>query len=342
MMKRGIMLVGMFWAGALFATGPEILPVEGAPEVGPAIQAFEAKDRYASPGDQIRVCTYNIQDFWEGVDDSRRTWEHARRQARVAGRIIDEINADLLILQEFESAEMVRILNDTLERPFAAGYVTSFGSGLGRMNKLNLAVLSRFPLRDVTELDFTPMNGPGRPTRGLMRFELDLNEEITLLVYNLHLKANWGDQQRNISQRHNALTLLRQDWAAWVTAQEEGTEWEILIGGDFNIDPEHASFAGDPSVRPLNDLVDLWAGRPLAERITIPTRYGVPDLVFPAVAFDRFYVSEGLTEGPWVVGQPYVLSKGVNIEDVRVVAGEDETTASDHYPVFLDLYYSRN
>lgn len=329
-----VLLVGTSLAGA-----QDILPVDGQPGIGPAKQALEHSDRFATPGEQFRVCTYNIQDFFDGVDDSRRTWDNAQRQARVAGRIIDEINADVLILQEIESAEMVRVLNDALERPYAVGYITAFGSGTGRANKLNLAVLSRFPLRNVTEIDFTPMSGRGKPTRGLMRFELD-HEAGTLVVYNVHLKANWGDQRRNISQRYNALALLSNNLASWSAEREDGT-WEVLIGGDFNVDPGHSSFAGDSSVHPLADLVDLWAGRPLEERTTIPTRYGVADLEFPPVAFDRFFASTGLTNGPWVIGQPYVLSKGVDIEDSRVIAGEDDSTASDHYPVYVDLYRSQ-
>ncbi len=328
--------------GSLTGWAQAILPVEGEPAVEPAVQAFEAPDHYTEPGDQLRVCSYNIQDFFEGTDDGRRTWEHAHRQARLAGAIIDDIDADLLVLQEIESARMLRILNDSLERPYAVGYVTTFGSGAGRLNRLNLAVLSRLPLQGVTELDFTEMNGPGRPTRGLMRFHVELGEATSLLVYNLHLKANWGDQRRNISQRHNALTLLRQDQAEWLAAQGDGSRTEVMVVGDFNVDPDVPSFAGDPSLEPLDDLVDLWAGRPLEERITVPTRYGVADLEFPPVAFDRFYITEGLTEGPWIAGQPYVMSKGVNIDDVRVVAGEDEITASDHYPIFLDLYHSRH
>lgn len=327
---------------ALPAAAELFLSVEGRPEITPAIQALEEPDRYETPGDQIRICSYNIQDFWEGVEDSHRSWEHAWRQARVAGEIIDEINADVLVLQEFESKKMVRVLNDKLKRPYAVGYITSFGSGRGRMNKLNLAVLSRFPLRNVTELDFASMNGPGRPTRGLMRFELELGDDFLLLVYNVHLKANWGDQQRNISQRHHALTVLREDWARWEETVPGELKWEMMVAGDFNVDPEHPSFEGDPSLHPLDVLVDLWAGRPLEERITVPTRYGVPALEFPPVAFDRFYVTQGLTDGPWVIGRPDVLSKGVNIEDVRVIAGEDDTTASDHYPVYVDLYHSRN
>ncbi len=49
--------------------------------------------------------------------------------------------------------------------------------------------------------------------------------------------------------------------------------------------------AGDPSLKPLSDWKDLWRGRPLAERTTLPTRYGDPKLEFPPACFDRLFAS---------------------------------------------------
>ncbi len=320
--------------------GDAFLAFEGRPETKAAIQAFEDQDLYVPLSDEVRLCTYNIQDFWEGHEERERTWEHAHQQAQVAAAIIDEVKADVLILQEFESAEMVRLLNQYIEQPYAVGYITAFGSTWGDLSRLNLAVLSRFPLQNVTELDFAPLEGPGRPTRGLLRFELTECDAVSFLFYNLHLKSNWGDTHRNQSQRHNSMVLLREDWAAWADTQSDSTTWEVIVAGDFNVDPEHPSFADDPSLRTLDDMLDLWAGRSLKERITVPTRYGVPRLEFPPVAFDRFYVTPGLAQGPWVAGQTEVLAKGVNTADAEAVAGADEDMASDHYPVYLQLYRS--
>lgn len=317
------------------------LPLEGEPRIRPAEQVLWTGQQTATePGTVLRVASYNVQDFFEGHDAQRRTWANARRQARLAARIVDQMEADLLLLQEFETAKMLRLFNDKLDQPFAFGYITRLGEDLGQRHRLNLAVLSHFPLEEVTEIDFASMNGPGRPTRGLLRFVLRLPGELDLVIYNLHLKSNWGDAHRNQSQRHHALRLLRKDFASFKESRGEATPTALLIGGDFNTDPEAPSFAGDDSLRPLDDLIDLWAGRPLAERITVPTRYGVSHLQFPPVTFDRFYVSSHLKDGPWIAGQPHVLYLGVYTNDVRVVAGENEKAASDHYPLFFDLYRS--
>ncbi len=327
-------------AGA-YSEDYHLLPYTGEPIVKAAEQAFHVADLYAVSGDRIRLCTYNIQDFFDGHNDGpRRTPEHARRQARVAARIIDQINPDVMVLQEIENVDVLHLLNEQLERPYAVAYLATFGQGRPQQSKLNLAVMSRRPIRNPKNIDFAPLEGRGRPTRGLLRFEVELDDETVLLVYNVHLKSNWGLPWRNISQRYHAMTLLREDAASWT--EKQGVEFELIIAGDFNVDPDIDQFFDDPSLEPLADLVDHWEGRPLEERITIPTRYGDPRMEFPPAAFDRFYSSEGLTRDPWILMKPYVLSKGVDIDNVYTIAGEDDTTASDHYPVYIDLYRMRN
>lgn len=314
----------------------EPLSMVGAPEVRPAQVAFVKKDLYAEPAPQWRIVSYNIQDFSDGVDDGdKRTVAEARRQARTVAGLIDEMAPDLLVLQEIENAAVLELINSYVARPFASGYITAFGEGNQRWNKLNQAVLSRVPIRGATTIDFTPIEGRGRPTRGLLRFEMSPDDSLTLLVYVVHLKANWGDNERNIAQRRHALRLLREDAAEYVKTIKG--PYAVIVAGDFNVDPEVDSFKSDPSLEALNDMIDTWKGRALEERITVPTRRGDPAMEFPPVAFDRFYATEGLTHGPWTLGRPEVLMRGVDTGNVFRIAGEDDTTASDHYPVYIDL-----
>ncbi len=331
-------LLLLFVAPALANQDP--LPYEGVPVVKPARVAFLHADQLIPVGDRIRIASYNIQDFSDGVGDgSKRTVETARRQARVAGGIIDEIAPDLLVLQEIENAEVLRLLNGYLDRPFAGAYIAVFDEGRQRPDSLNIAVLSRHPIENATHIDFGVLQGRGRPTRGLLHFEVNLDDNERLLVYVVHLKSNWGNAHRNISQRFNALNLLREDAEARIAA-EPGRNWSILVAGDFNVDPENPRQRGDNSLEPLSAWKDLWLGRPITERTTVPTRHGDPKLEFPPVAFDRMYASISLTREPWIVGPMQVLPRGVNIRDVLAVAGDDDETASDHYPVYLDLLRS--
>jgi endonuclease/exonuclease/phosphatase family metal-dependent hydrolase len=342
MKYRSIWMVwccALLWASTgAWAADVAILPSEGEPAPVELDAVWEDASAYRQPDGSFRLGVYNIQDFAAGGPDQGRPLEVLQRHAKAAAAVMDAIDADIWVLQEIENGAALAALNEAQAEPYAAGYVTAFGDGASRAFRLNLAVLSRIELDDVTEIDFTGLSGRGRPTRGLLRMEVELADDANVLVYNVHLKSNWGNQQRNISQRANALSLLVADANAQRAADDEliGT----IVAGDFNVDPEHASFAGDTSLVPLADFVDLWQGRPLAERVTVPTRYGDPELEFPAVCFDRIYVSPELARGVWTVGTPQVLPAGVHIEDVRVVAGQDDTTASDHYPVFVDFYHS--
>jgi hypothetical protein len=102
------------------------------------------------------------------------------------------------------------------------------------------------------------------------------------------------------------------------------------------VDPDQEQFATDPSFSSLSGWVDLWRGRPVEERITLPTRVGDPTLLFPPATFDRFFVSASLQEPPWVAGRPYVLQQGVDTNNVLSLPGENGHV-SDHYPVYLDI-----
>lgn len=299
-------------------------------------QAIADIQRLQAPGPILRLASYNIQDFSNGVDDSaRRTPERAAQQARVAARILDAIDPDILVLQEIENTTALRLLNEQLEDPFPLGYVTALGDGGARREHLNLAVLSRVPLEDVRELDFGPLRGRGRPTRGALGFSIDLGDDHHLLIYTVHLKSNFGQRWLNRRQRYNALQFVRRD-ADRIMAARSTAHWSAVLVGDMNVDPELESFDGDYSLRPFGDWVDLFRGRPLTERTTVPTRYGDPRFVFPPSCFDRFLVTSNLLVRPWIVGTPRAVPLGVDT-NVFTLGGQNDIHASDHYPVFLDL-----
>ena len=221
-----------------------------------------------------------------------------------------------------------------MAKPYPFACITRFGSG-NEARLLNIGVLSRVPIAGLRELDFSAMKGQGRPPRGALNFYLDLGDGRRLLVYGVHLKSNFGNRYKNISQRINALDLVRKDAEA-IRRKNPDITWEVLVLGDMNVDPDAPEFERDPTLRPLKDWVDLWHGRPLAERITLPTRYGDPALVFPPATFDRFVVSPELREKPWVAGAPGVIQEGVDTQNVLTLPGE-KNHVSDHYPVWVDV-----
>ena len=287
--------------------------------------------------DRLRICSYNVENFNDGIKDSTNfTTAMVKGHVRGVAALLGEIDPDIVVLQEVENALALKKLNEAFRSPYPIAFITRFSSPRGEEQKLNIAVLSRVPLAGLRELDFNYFKGRGRPPRGVLNFFVNLGDGRRLLVYGVHLKSNFGDRAKNEFQRLSAMKLLRSD-ADEVVARNPRNEWEVLVMGDMNVDTEDPQFAKDPTFKPMRGWMDLWLGRPLAERTTLPTRHGDPALEFPPVTFDRFFASTNLAAAPWRVGPPQVLQRGVDTRSVFTLPGESELHVSDHYPVWVDV-----
>ncbi len=331
-------------AGMVLLAGCRTPVPESIPSARPMIQAPErvvARVEDLRPvGDALRIATYNIQEFTDGSGDgAQRTPTVTRRQATTAAGIVTDLQADLLVVQEVENGTILKVLNDLVEPSFPLACISDFDDR-GHGTKRNIAVLSRVPVLRISEIDFADAGSPHRLPRGALVFLVDLGDDHMLLGYGVHLKSNQGQRQggdpEHIAQRTEALRVIRRH-ADRVREANPGKTWEIVVVGDMNIDPDLADFAGDTSLDPLADWVDLWRGRPLAERVTVPSRHGDPHLEFPSACFDRVVVCPDLEKVPWAAVRVDVLQRGVDTENVFAGAGENELHASDHYPVFVDI-----
>lgn len=313
------------------------LASEGEPLLQEAEVAFADPAVTAIDRDEVRVAFYNVEMFTDGINDGKnRNEELARIQARDAAGIIDEIGADILVFSEIENARVLGLLNDQLANPFPNGYVVTFGSGGSRVEKMNAAMLSRFAPESVHEIDFGPLSGPGRPTRGIFRAIFALGEDRYLLLYAAHLKSNWGDVQKNYAQRYHAMMALRRDVEA-MKEEYPDRQWEKILLADFNSDPLSDRFAGDPTWTVLEGWIDLWSEHPDVANIhTVPTRHGDPNLIFPPALFDRALAHPGLRETPWVTSLPSLIARGCDTNNIKTKPGTNGHV-SDHYPIYVTI-----
>lgn len=333
-----IAFISLVAAWITVAASAEILEYTGDPLRTDLLPALSSEGVAAKVGsDSLRVAFYNIEMFTDGIKDGQnRTEARAANQARGAAAIIKKLDADILLISEIENARILNILNGDLDHPYAAGFVTDFGTDSGRTEKMNIGLLSRYEPLSVTEIDFGPLRGPGRPTRGILRSVFDLGDHHRLAVYATHLKANYGERNRNYSQRRNAMDMIRDD-AANIEASQPDITWEVVVVGDFNTDPVNAQFKKDPTLAGMEGYEDVWSRQPdVAKIVTVPTRHGDPYREFPPALFDRILVGSALADHPWVAGKPGVLPEGTETENVKVLPGEGKHV-SDHYPVYLDL-----
>jgi len=296
-----------------------------------------------SPKKQIRIATFNLEHFTDARNDGpERTPQLYMAQAEGAAEIIQEADPDILLLQEIENGRTLEFLNTQFDAPYPYIYVTRLHRSSGDKEKLNLGMLSRLKPSKVRQLGFSELGGAGRPSRGSLAAEFFLGEGSRLLVYNIHLKSNYGDAPRNRAKRARALHQIADDAVA-LQYRYDPMPTSIVILGDTNVDPDTPAFADDPSLQPLvGGYTDLWLGRPLKERITIPTResgeFGDPLMVFPPSAFDRVFVSQNLTEGrgKWAAQPLQTLQKGVNTSNNLAKPGSDGHI-TDHHLVYVDL-----
>lgn len=341
------MLKSMTARTTFLIAGGLLLVAAGAPADGlslsgrarvqePQVVLFQ-RNRLETLGGRVRIASWNLQDFSDGYRDGKlRTRDRVLRQARNAAAMIEEINPDILVLEEIENARSLAALNDALRRPFPVACISRFEAGLGNEQKHNVAVLSRVMLLGLREIDAGYLKGEGRPPRGILSFAVDLGDGRRLLIYGVHLKSNYGEAARNRARRYNLLSILAGD-AKYVRGAYPRYRWEMLVLGDMNTDPEDSQFAADRSLEPLGGWADLWRGRPLAERITLPRRRGDPAQDFPSVTFDRVFASPELQQAPWTSAPPQVLQRGVDTNSVFTLAGENDVHVSDHYPVWVDV-----
>ena len=292
---------------------------------------------------QIRVATFNLEHFTDARNDGPdRTPELYIAQAQGAAEIIQEANPDILLLQEIENGRTLEFLNSQLDTPYPFIYVTHLQRSSGNLEKLNMGMLSRLPPSRVRQLAFHQLDGAGRPSRGSLAAEFRLGNDSRLLLYNIHLKSNYGKAPRNQAKRARALHQIADD-AISRQYRNHPALTSVVILGDTNVDPDTPAFADDPSLQPLiGGYTDLWIGRPIEERTTIPTRQagetGDPMMVFPPSAFDRVFVSLDLTNGKskWKAQSPETLQKGVNTANNLTQPGIDGHI-TDHHLVYVDL-----
>lgn len=293
----------------------------------------------------LRVATYNLEHFTDARRDGPdRTPAVLNLHATGAASSLVEANPDIAVFQEVENAAALRALNSRLPTPYPFAYVTAFRHGSGRPDTLNHALLSRIPPSIVRQISFTRLLPSLYATRGALAATFPLSPTLDLLVYDLHLKSNFGDAPAVHAQRQIALHVLAAD-AASQTAQAllGGKTLLVLLLGDTNTDPDSPAFADDPSLSPLaGSYLDLWRGVPLPDRTTIPTRLagpeGDPALVFPPSAFDRVFASRNFLspESPYRPSQPVAVQRGCATHDNSLQPGFGGHV-TDHYLVYVDL-----
>ncbi|HEY3448625.1 MAG TPA: endonuclease/exonuclease/phosphatase family protein [Myxococcales bacterium] len=284
----------------------------GTPDTGPKVDAGPVGAPVA-----FKVMDWNVHDFFDENDDPAKndTVVSATSVTSKIAKLAKVINAqapDIVTLQEVETEDLLRRLNDKLTVKLPNYKLIPGRDPRG----INVAILSKFPLlltkTHQNEWLYTPDGrGPYKWSRDCLEAHVDLggNREAAFLVNHFISQV---DDNVDTDLKRQAQAKAARDLADGI---RNSTPWvAVIITGDMNDDP------GSASTRLFFDdgmYVDFWAGQSASAAWTYkdgstPHRldYLIPDK----------------TTAGWK-------------QSATLVHSMDVTAASDHSPVTASFTY---
>jgi len=259
---------------------------------------FVAASLSAAP---LTVVTWNTKWLPGGRPNAGEKAKAA--QMAKAQAIVKALDPDILLLQEvadWKAAEELCSVVPGLKVHTVSAFTT---------RPQNLVVASKLPADSAWYSEWKPSLGPDLPPRGYAFAALRLPGGGLLLTYSVHFKSNLGGIVPNIPIREEAAKQLLAHVKEMTALYAPRAKTALLIGGDFNSDPDDSRYANDHTLALLRGAPLEWVFKdvPRAQRITIP---GARD--FPDGCFDQIFF------------------RGLKFVSVKV---PDGSASSDHNPV---------
>jgi endonuclease/exonuclease/phosphatase family metal-dependent hydrolase len=324
----------------------------------PGLRRFGVEKPLPKPAGAFRLATYNLENLFDDADDPALSGrfedkdmtkpEPHRRALAAAIRAID---ADVLAVQEVESKDALLWFRDQFLADMGYVHVASVDAGDER--GIEQAVLSRFPITDVTNWPRLPLGGlhpdkAGRNANELAGKPITFHRSplrVTITVSGIAPAPASPSVTPAFTPSHPyTLTLFvvhqksGRDWEYWREKEAAATvrlvgdfvadhpDRNVIILGDFNAAP------GAPSLRLYADagLIDAFADADPKDRAVISHASGraIDRIFFKAAAAREF-----LPRSRFILGTPALPEDA----DYRRTPPPDGY-ASDHYPVVVDLF----
>ncbi|PRD46479.1 endonuclease/exonuclease/phosphatase family protein [Sphingobacterium haloxyli] len=280
---------------------------------------------YTYPADSsFTVLSWNVEHFLDLHDDpyihNRREDnppENTKKRISLLLKALKNANADVVVLQEFESAKFLKQLaQDSLPD---MGYLY-FGDAPSHNWYMNVVVMSRFPMGLMTSygLATTPLPGfvneQGRAESqnhiNTRMWSVDVfpSENYSFLLTGVHLKA--GRSERDIAMRKGQIALLTETFNRYLS-HDPATN--MLMAGDYNATPESEEIALLTKGTALkNHFVDTIDPEILSHPANAPTR-----------RLDYILINENMNKE--------ILDGGAKV--VNFFSPETMRVISDHLPV---------
>lgn len=358
LLKTGGAVGFVFWAATLVsccARGPAASDASAPSALSSAIasrfagQSPPPEQFHPAGGPPLRVLTWNVQHFVDEHDSPYidNEWDNERRDMSARRedffvRAIQAINADVVVLQEVESAAQIQRL--ARERFPEMKYDTILAVDNDTWHQ-NVVLMSRVPIGAMTAYSgvWTPIVGhpeqDGWPpiqrltNNRIWAAEIWVNEEYWFLLAGAHLKAGGGE--RNAAWRLGQARYLRGQLARMLAAEPD---MNVLVAGDLNAEPHYPEMqylmtgaleSPDPLVRAA------WAPLPSEDEALvrlIDTLEGCTDCATHPSRGPRRRIDH-LLPNP---GMARELVAG-SMKVVRPLSDTEMAEASDHLPVVAEF-----
>ncbi len=280
----------------------------------------------------MTILSWNVEHFVDAYDspyinnsrEDQSDSSQVSQRTRMLANAIRQVDADVVVLQEFESAQLAKMMADSLLPDLHYDFVADAESPDWYMN---VVVMSRAPLglsygygNIYSPLTYT--NEAGEQVTETQRMintrifstEVIPSEDYRFLLTGVHLKAGGGD--RNAAMRRGQLELIAQQLERISSATGIS---DMLITGDFNAYPDSEEIAYITEEAGLNFRDPLPA-----EVVTHPADS-------PYRRLDYILINETMLD-EYVEGSlevPYLF------DTTR------QSQVSDHLPVVADFVFSR-
>ena len=129
------------------------------------------------------------------------------------GRVINDLDADILALQEVESRRALNLLNQRLETPYPHKTIADKNP-----TTVKCALMSRFPIKSATEIPV-----PGKSARNILKAEIEVAGH-PLIVFVNHWKSKSGPESKRLPYARALAGEI----------EKLGEDADFVIVGDLN------------------------------------------------------------------------------------------------------------
>ena len=207
----------------------------------------DTADAGVSP--RVVVASYNVENLFDlkrssteypgYIPGGAAGWDQGMLDKKLShvARVIHDLDADILALQEIESRRALRLLNQRLKTPYPYAAIADH-----KATTVKCALLTRHPVKEASEIRVS-----GESARNILKAEIEIAGHA-LIVFVNHWKAKSGPESARLPYAR-ALAAAIEDLAK---------DADFVVTGDLNANyNEFQTFQDDPELNDTDGITGI-------------------------------------------------------------------------------------